>query len=344
MREFSLLQLAELLAVPAPVATLEDAGPHHAAFAETPRLGDKVQASAAAVVLVGEDFPELPGCRLWRVADPRRAFLRISEMFVERVGCDGIHPDACVHPDARLGEAVSLGPCAVIAAGARLGARCCIGPGAYVGEGARLGDDCLVEANASLMPGVLLGARVIVHANATIGADGFGFQWLGDHHHKVPQLGTVEVGDDVEIGSNACIDRATLGVTRIGRGSKIDNLVQVGHNCLLGEHVILVSQVGVAGSTIIGDGAVLGGKVGVAGHLTIGAGARVLARSGVTKDVPPGTQVAGFPAKPYKQEWRDQAAIEKLPDLLKQVKSLERELEAMRQRLARLEEGQGGGG
>jgi UDP-3-O-[3-hydroxymyristoyl] glucosamine N-acyltransferase len=189
------------------------------------------------------------------------------------------------------------GGCAGVEAGARIGARTWIGPGAYLGEGVRVGADCRIEANVCCHPRVRLGDRVIVHGGASIGCDGFGYVWLDDHHHRVPQLGDVLIEDDVEIGANSCVDRATLGTTRIGRGSKIDNLVQVGHNCDIGEHVILVSQVGISGSVSVGAGALLAGQVGVADHKRIGAGARVGGATKVTRDLQPGEAVLGMPPR-----------------------------------------------
>jgi len=206
-----------------------------------------------------------------------------------------------------------------------------------------IGADCLIETNVSLLPGVHVGDRVILHANCVIGGDGFGYAWLGDHHHKVPQLGTVEIEDDVEIGCGACVDRATLGVTRIGRGSKLDNLVHIAHNCELGEHVVLAGQVGMAGSVTIGKGTVAGGHAAFADHIVVGDGVQVAGKSGVTKNVPDGEKVAGFPARPVRQEWREQAAVSKLPDILKQVKAMQKELDALRQKMDALEGKEGDG-
>lgn len=321
------------------IAALEDAGPDQIAFAESRRYQEQVQTSRAALVLVPADFPEMPDRPLLRVDNPRLAFLRIAELFVERPGYSGVHPDASVHPDAVLGDGVSIGACAVISKGVRVGANSHIGPGVYLGEGVIAGADCRIDANASLMPGVTLGDRVLIRCNASIGGDGFGYVWLKDHHHPVPQLGRVAIEDDVEIGCNACIDRAALGVTRIGRGAKIDNLVHIAHNCDIGEHVVMAAQTGLAGSVKLGTGSVLGGQAGVADHVDVGAGARIGAQSGVIQNIGPGETAAGFPSREKRRFMKEQAALGRLPDTLKQIKEMQQQLEALRMRIAELEKG-----
>jgi UDP-3-O-[3-hydroxymyristoyl] glucosamine N-acyltransferase len=311
------------------LSTPDAAGPDDLVFAESEKYLDALSASQALAAIVPPGFPDLPGKTLLRVARPRLAFLRVAERFVQTSGGGGVHPDASVHPDAELGPGVSVGPCAVIGAGARIGANCHIAAGAYVGEGVHLGEDCVIEPNASLLHDVRLGDRVIIHANASIGGDGFGYAWLEDHHHKIPQLGTVEIGDDVEIGCNSCVDRAALGVTRIGRGSKLDNLVHVAHNCELGEHVVLAGQSGMGGSVTIGSGVVAGGHAAFTDHIEVGAGAKISGKSGVTKNVEPGETLAGFPARPVKQAWKEQAAVSKLPDLLKEFRKMRAQIEAL---------------
>ena len=194
-------------------------------------------------------FPALDGRRLLVAAKPRLAFVYVSELFAPVEQFTGIDPKAAVDPGAVLGEGVTIGACAVVGPGARIGAGTRIGTGTSVGAGVSIGADCRIGPNVSLMPGISLGDRCTLHAGVTVGGDGFGFVWAGDHHHKVPQLGTVVIEDDVEIGCNSCVDRATFGVTRIGRGTKIDNLVQVAHNADIGEHCILVAQAGSPGAS-----------------------------------------------------------------------------------------------
>ncbi|MGD8236072.1 MAG: UDP-3-O-(3-hydroxymyristoyl)glucosamine N-acyltransferase [Chromatiales bacterium] len=319
------------------VSSLEEATGTTVAFAEDAKLLDKVMASAAAVVLVPKDFPDTGNRLVWRIDKPRIAFLKITELFAGKPAFTGIHERASIDASATLGAKVSVDACAVIAKGAMIGDGSRIGAGAFIGEGVVLGRDCIIEANATVLPGAILGNRVVVHPAATISADGFGFVWLEDHHHKVPQIGRVEIGDDVEIGACSCIDRATLGVTRIGRGTKIDNQVHVGHNCDIGENVLLVAQVGISGSVSIGDNSVLGGKVGVVGHLRIGSGTTVGGRSTVTKDIPDNTHYWGTPAREFKKAMREQAAAARLPELIKQVKELQKEIELL-SRLVNLSE------
>jgi UDP-3-O-[3-hydroxymyristoyl] glucosamine N-acyltransferase len=316
------------------VSSLEEASGDTIAFADDAKMLDKVMASQAAAVLVPVDFPDTGERLVWRVEKPRIAFLKITELYVKKHAREGIHEKASVDPAARLGENVSVAPCAVISQEAVVGDRCRIGPGAFIGEGVVLGKECIIEANAAILPGAILGDRVIVHSNATISADGFGFVWMDDHHHKVPQIGRVEIGDDVEIGASTCIDRATLGATRIGKGTKIDNQVHVGHNCDIGEHVILVAQVGISGSVSVGDHSVLGGKVGVVGHLKIGSGTTVGGRSTVTKDIPDKVHYWGTPARDFRKAMREQAAAARLPDLVKQVKEMQKEIERLRALIA----------
>lgn len=308
-------------------------------FAESSDYGEAVKASAAAAVLVPEDFPEVDGPLLIRVPEPRAAFFALAKQLVQPLAIDGIHPAAVIDDAAEIADDVGIGACAVIAAGARIGAGCVIGPGCYVGPEVELGEACLIEPNVTLLGSVRIGARCIVHANATIGGDGFGFQWDGQCHQKVAQIGGIIIEDDVEIGCNCCVDRATIGVTRIGRGSKIDNLVQIAHNTVIDEHVVMAGQSGIAGSSRIGTGTVVGGQVAISDHVRVGAGARIGGQSGVTKDVADGATVFGTPARPIRQALRDFAALAQLPGLHKRIKQQERAIAALDARLRALEDG-----
>lgn len=315
------------------LSTLEFAGETDLCFAERTDQADAVAASGAGAVLVPESFPELPGPLLIRVPEPRRSFFAIAELFVLPSEIEGIHPSAVIDPQASIGEAVAIGACAVIASGAHIGDHCVIGSGCFVGPHVSLGANCLIEANVTIHRNSTLGERCVVHSGTVIGGDGFGFAWDGLGHRKIPQLGRVVIEDDVDIGCNCCVDRATLGVTRIRRGARIDNLVQVAHNTDIGEHVILVSQAGVAGSSSIGSGAVIAGQVAISDHVKVGAGARVGGQSGVTKDVAPGAIVFGTPARPMKDTLRELAALAQLPALIKTIKAHEQELQTLRKQI-----------
>jgi len=320
------------------VNTLELARETDLCFAEKPEQAAAVEKSGAGAVLVPLEFPELSGPFLIRSPRPRENFFRIAALFGPEPEIRGIHRSAVVEPGAMLGEEVAIGANAVIAADVRIGDRCIIGASCYLGQGVTLGNDCIIEPNVTIQRNCRLGDRCIVHSGAVIGGDGFGFHWDGTGHRKIPQLGRVVIEDDVDIGCNSCVDRATLGETRIRRGTKIDNLVQVAHNTDIGAHVILVSQAGVAGSSTVGTGAVIAGQVAISDHVNVGAGARVGGQSGVTKDVPGGATVFGTPARPMKDTLRELAALAQLPDLLKQFRSQTQELAALRERVQTLEQ------
>jgi UDP-3-O-[3-hydroxymyristoyl] glucosamine N-acyltransferase len=324
------------------VNTLELAGETDICFAETAEQTGAVQASHAGAVIVPEDFPVLRDPILIRSPEPRKAFFCVAELFVPASQIQGIHPSAVIDPTAVLGQDVSVGPCAVIAADVRIGDRCEIGPGCYLGPDVVLGTECVIEANATLHRDSELGHRCIVHSGTVIGGDGFGFTWDGTRHRKIPQLGRVVIEDEVEIGCNCCVDRATLGETRIRSGAKIDNLVQVAHNTDIGQHVILVSQAGVAGSSTVGTGAVIAGQVAISDHVNVGPAARIGGQSGVTKDVPAGATLFGTPARPMKDTLRQFAALAKLPTLLKTINQQTKELTTLRKRLEAIEKDRSG--
>ncbi|MBK1723417.1 UDP-3-O-(3-hydroxymyristoyl)glucosamine N-acyltransferase [Thiocystis violacea] len=319
------------------VSTLALASGADLCFAERADQAEAVAATDAGAVLVPPDFPETPGRLLIRTPNPRRAFFELATAFAPAPEPPGIHASAVVDREAVIGAEVAVGACAVIAAGARIGDRTRIGAGCFIGRDVSIGADCVIEANVTILNASQLGERCIIHPGTVIGGDGFGFHWDGQRHSKIPQLGRVVIEADVEIGCNCCVDCATLGITRVRRGTKIDNLVQVAHNTDIGEHVILVSQAGVAGSSRVGTGAVIAGQVAISDHVSVGAGARVGGQSGVTKDVPAGATVFGTPARPMKDTLRELAALTQLPELLKQIRRQERELDALRERLEALE-------
>ena len=300
------------------VNTLEAAGPHEAAFAETEHYLPHVQQSRAGLIVVHKTFPAVEGRTLLRLEQPRVAFAHIMSLVQPPLSPErGVDRHAVVAPDAHLGEGVTIRECAVIRSGARIGRRTIIESGVHIGEGVVVGDDCVLGPNVVVMRGCRIGHRVILHGGTVIGADGFGYVWEAGRHLKIPQLGNVIIEDDVELGANVCVDRATLGSTLIKRGTKIDNLVQIAHNDVIGEHVIMSGQVGLAGSVQVGNRVMLGAQAGVADHLTIGDDARVRAGSGVIKDVPAGQTVWWFPARPIQRIKRELAALSTLPERLK---------------------------
>ncbi|NEV60830.1 UDP-3-O-(3-hydroxymyristoyl)glucosamine N-acyltransferase [Thiorhodococcus minor] len=319
------------------VATLAAAAPGDLCFVEALDQHGAIAASAAAVVLAPLDFPEPIPRNVIRVPKPREAFFTIAERFLPPPDYSGIHPDASIDPTAALGSQVTIAPGAVLAAGVSLGDGSVIGPGVYLGPCVEVGRHCVIHANVTVQRDTRIGDRCIIHSGARIGGDGFGYQWDGSGHRKVPQLGRVVIEDDCELGSNVCVDRATLGATTVGRGSKIDNLVQIAHNVRLGEHVIMVAQSGIAGSTRIGTGCIIAGQAAISDHLRIGDGARVGGQAGVTNDVAPGAAVNGTPARAVGRNLREQAALGRLPTLLKQVKRQQQLIATLESRLAQLE-------
>jgi len=309
------------------VAPLDEARPHHLSFVAEARYHPYIQASQAGAVLVARDARvELPAeMAAIRVEDPRRALARIlPAMYPAAAPAPGIHPTAVIGEGARIAPSAFVGAYAVVGAGTRVGDRARIHPHVVVGAGCEVGADAVLHPHVTLYDGVRVGARSIVHSGARLGSDGFGFVPEGAGLQKVPQVGGCVIGEDVEIGANTTIDRGSIGDTVIGRGTKIDNLVQIGHNCRIGRSVIIVSQVGISGSTKVGDGAVLGGQAGVQGHIEIGAGAKVGGQAGVTASVAAGVTVSGYPARPHRESMRIQAAVFGLPKLVERLKALEK--------------------
>lgn len=321
-------------------AALDQADPDCVSFFGNPKYRDQLERTHAGLVLVPEDVSfasesTAPAAgALVQVANPVLAFDRIIRQFGNHPPAfqAGIAAGARVDPSAALNPAeVSVGPNAVIASGARIGKGTRIGAGASIGENTVIGEDCEIAANVTIAHGCVLGDRVILHPGVVIGADGFGFEFSGGRHHKIEQLGIVRVGDDVEIGASSTIDRARFGETVIGEGTKIDNQVQIGHNCRIGRHCIIVAQTGISGSTRIGDYVVLAAQCGVAGHLTIADRVTLGGRSGVIASISePGGTYFGYPARPLKEDRRDAMRVKQLGNLLNRVKALEAEIEVLR--------------
>ncbi len=314
------------------VAGLKEATEGHITFMNGNKFSELEQTRASAVI-VPTHAPKL-GMPLLRVKNPRLAFARAIELFnFKPYEPAGIHERAVIGRNAVIGADPSIHPNVVIADEARIGDRVTIYPGAWIGRGATIGDDAVIYSNVNIREHVRIGNRVIIHAGATIGSDGFGYVTDEGKHHKIPQVGGVIIGDDVEIGANSTIDRATLGNTVIKRGTKIDNLVHVAHNVTIGEHCFLIAQVGIAGSCTLGDHVVLAGQVGLADHVRIGDRTMVSAQSGVIKDIDPDQVMGGYYAMPQREWLKIQALIPKLPELKKTIATLGNQVQELRKNM-----------
>lgn len=310
------------------IARLEDATSTEVSFCALAEYRGQVAETAAAAVIVATDFEEPVGMRdnlpLIRVDNPYLAVANVVHYFFPGEEVLGsIHPSAVIDDSAEIADGVAVEAWTVVGADCVIGARTRLGAGCVLADGTRLGDDCRLFSNVTLYSSVVIGNRVIIHAGAVVGADGFGYATDGGKHVKIPQVGGVLIEDDVEIGANACIDRAALGTTRIAHGTKIDNLVQIGHNCDVGPDSILCGQVGVSGSTQIGKGVLVGGQAGLNGHLSVGDGAMIAGGSGVTSSIPAEARVGGYPHLEASRWRRVVAALRTLPELGRRVHRLE---------------------
>jgi UDP-3-O-[3-hydroxymyristoyl] glucosamine N-acyltransferase len=306
---------------------LTDAQSGDITFIEDDRYLAKFYASGATAAIVSYALP-VNGKTMVRVKEPLMAFIAVVQKLHPRPehAFNGIHPTAQVHPSASIAKDTEIGPFVVIGEGCVVGSRTRLHSGVIVGNRCEIGDDVTLYPHVVLYDDCLIGNRVIIHANAVLGADGFGYRTQKGQHNKVPQLGRVEIGDDVEIGACTTIDRATFGATRVGCGTKIDNLVMIGHNCQIGRHNLFVSQVGIAGSVTTGDYVVMAGQVGIADHLHIGDRSLLGAKAGVHKDVPPDQRMLGAPATPDKEQMRIMMSLEKLPEIRKDLKRIKQHL------------------
>jgi len=297
------------------------------------RYARHIKDSTASACFIADGFavenvPE--GMALLICADPELSFVKAVELLhPARVYNGQVAPQAVLEANVSMGEDVYIGPYAIIGENTSLGDSSQIHAGAYIGNNVRIGRNCKIYPYAVIYDDVVLGNNVVIHSGAIIGADGFGYKFRNNQHVKVPQVGNVVIEDNVEIGANTCVDRGALGSTVIGMGSKIDNLVQIGHNNKVGKHVIMCGLTGVSGSCNIDDYAILAGSSGIADHVNIGQGAVVMARAGVAGDVKAGTQVFGSPAKDKKTAYKEQIALSKLPELLKRVKMLEEKIQLL---------------
>ena len=309
-------------------ASLREAQRGDLSFFHDPRYKQQLLDTKASVVLVSPGWTELPPHVIGlEVADPSASFEKVVDAFGfhPAPAVRGIHPSAVIAGGVILdNETVSIGPNAVVDVGAELGADVEIGAGCYVGRGVRIGKGSKLFANSTVHEACVVGERVILHSGVVIGADGFGYEFVQGRHRKIRQSGIVQIDNDVEIGAGTMVDRARFGRTWIGEGTKIDNLVQIGHNVVVGKHCIIVAGTAIAGSAILGDYVVLAAQVGVAGHVKVGSMCTIGARGGVTKDLPAGRETyLGFPAVPASEERRRLASSRRLPELTARVKRLE---------------------
>jgi UDP-3-O-[3-hydroxymyristoyl] glucosamine N-acyltransferase len=307
--------------------TLQEAAEGDITFLEHQKKLNLLHESKASAAVVGPTIPA-NGKALIQAADPLAAFIAIVQHLQGKPAekPTGIDPRAAVHGSVRIGAEPTIMAFAVVGEGTEIGDRCRIHAGAVIGRGCKIGHNVEIHPNAVLYDGVEIGDRSVVHANAVVGSDGFGYRFQNGRHVKVPQLGTVSVGADVEIGACTTIDRGAFQATRIGDGTKIDNLVQVGHNCQIGKHNIFVSQMGIAGSSSTDDYVVIAGQVGIADHIHIGAGTTIGAKAGVTKDVPAGQRMLGAPATPEREQKRILISLERLPEIRRDVRKIKQHL------------------
>ena len=307
------------------LAKIEEAEPGQLSFIANPKYAKHISTTRASAVIVDPDF-EKARVTLLRVENPYYAFLKIAQKIYqppEQVS-PGIHPSAVIGADVTLDEAVRVGAHVVIGDRCRIGANTVIYPGTVLGSDVNIGSDTVIYANVCVREQCAVGSRCIIHMGAVIGSDGFGFAFQDDKYHKLPQMGNVVIKDDVEIGANTTIDRATMGSTVIECGVKLDNLIQVAHNVEIDQHTAIAAQTGISGSTKIGKYNMIGGQVGFVGHIKTGDRVRIGAQSGITASIPDDAYFNGTPARPFFREKREFAALLRLPELLKRVKALEK--------------------
>lgn len=307
---------------------LQDATLNCITLADNPKLAEKIERSPALAAVVPKGFPV--GAKTLVVVDkPHSAFESILNKLRPPHSCEftGVHPDAHVDPTARIAVGTVIQPGAIVGENVTVGQRCTIYSGVNIMAGCIIGDDCTLFPNVTLYPATILGNRVLIHAGATLGAFGFGYRLVEGRHERTAQLGWVQIESDVEIGAGTTIDRGTFGATRIGEGTKIDNQVQIGHNCHIGKHNLLCAQVGIAGSCTTGDYVVMAGQVGMKDHINVADHAIIGAQAGVMQDIDAGQVMLGSPAMPHKQTMQQIAALARLPEMRRQLRDLQRQLE-----------------
>jgi UDP-3-O-[3-hydroxymyristoyl] glucosamine N-acyltransferase len=317
------------------LAKIEDAGAGQLTFVANPKYQKHLRETRATAVIVPLDVVPPGNKPVIRVEDPYFAFLlAVRAFFPEKPFIEeGVHPTAVIGREVKLGEKMRIGAHVVIGDRCQIGSGTTLMPGVVLGNDVTVGIVCVIHANVSLREGVILGDRIIIHDGTVIGSDGFGFAFKDGKYHKIPQVGTVVIEDDVEIGANVAVDRASMGETRIKKGAKLDNLIQIAHNCTVGENTAIAAQTGLSGSTRIGKGVRVGGQAGFAGHLEVGDFAAIVAQSGVDKNVHQGDIVSGSPARPHREAMRMEAAARHLPELLKQIRTIREKIETIERKL-----------
>jgi len=303
-------------------------------FLSNPKYAPLLETTCAAAIITSRETKSTAK-PLIRTDNPSLAFAKVISVFApqEEDRPKGIHKSAIIGKNVKLGKRVAVGPCSVIEEGVCVGDDTLIYAGCFIGRCTRIGKSGLIYPNVTLRERVVIGDRVIIHSATVIGSDGFGFVKVEGAHIKIPQIGTVEICDDVEIGSCVTIDRARFDKTVIGRGTKIDNLVQIAHNVVVGENSLIVAQAGISGSTVIGNNVTIAGQAGLVGHITIGDGAVLAAQAGVTKSVPPDTMVSGYPARPHDKARQVNACVQNLPKLYQEIKELKNKIEALEKKI-----------
>ncbi|RJP28002.1 MAG: UDP-3-O-(3-hydroxymyristoyl)glucosamine N-acyltransferase [Candidatus Omnitrophota bacterium] len=316
------------------VSGIKEAGPEDITFVANPKYFSFADKTKAAAVIVSEEFGQIAKPFI-RVKNPSLAFINVVSFVCpnQSIHSKGIHPSAIVAKSAKLGKDVSLGPYVVVEEGASIGDRSIIYAGCFIGRDTSIGPEALIYPNVTIRENVALGSRIIIHSGTVIGSDGFGYVNVDGVHHKVPQVGTVVIEDDVEIGANVTIDRARFDKTFIGKGTKIDNLVQIAHNVIIGSNSLVIAQAGISGSVVIGNNVTLAGQAGLSGHLTIGDNSIVAAQAGVTKSIPANTIVSGYPAKPHDVAIRVNACVQNLPRLYETVNELKKKVDSLQSKL-----------
>ncbi|MFA5649979.1 MAG: UDP-3-O-(3-hydroxymyristoyl)glucosamine N-acyltransferase [Proteiniphilum sp.] len=305
-------------------------------FLANPKYTPYIYTTEADIVLVNSDFvPEKPiKATLVKVHNAYAALASLLEMVNSATPRkSGLEEMSFVSPTATLGEEVYVGAFAYIADNVKIGSKSMIHPQVYVGDNVTIGEGCILYPGVKIYSNCVIGDRCIIHSGAVIGADGFGYSKESEAYHKIPQIGNVVIEEDVEVGANTTIDRAVMGSTVIRRGVKLDNLIQIAHNCDIGEHTAMAAQVGVAGSTKIGENCVLGGQVGIGGHITIGKNSQVGAQSGIISNTKEGSEIMGSPAIPVKSFFKSSIIVPKLPDMYRQLNAMEKELAELKKRL-----------